>query len=48
MEDELYMNQKKEELLAREMETLKKKQELMAVKERGWEAAENDFSSDEE
>ena len=43
MEDEFYMNQKREEMLAREMETLKKRQEIVAVKERGWEPAANDF-----
>ena len=47
LEDELFLNQKKEELQQMEMERLNKMQEVVAVKERGWEPAENDFSDHE-
>lgn len=43
LEDEIYMNTKMEERQQLEMERLKRKREMISVKERGWEAAEDDL-----
>ena len=44
LENEMFMNKKKEEKQQLEMERLRKKKETIAIKERGWEAAEDDLS----
>lgn len=43
LEDEIYKNTKLEERQQLEMERLQKKKEKTAIKERGWEAAEDDL-----
>lgn len=47
LEDEMYLNTKMEERNQHLLEKLKKKKENLALKERGWEAAEDDLSEGE-
>ena len=47
VEDEMYMNTKMEERNQLLLEKLKKKKDSLALKERGWEAAEDDLSEGE-
>ena len=47
LEDELYMNTKLEERNQLQLQKLRKKQEIIALKERGWEAAEDDLTDGE-
>ena len=47
LEDELYLNVKKDERQQFELERLRKKKEMNAIKERGWEKAEDDLSDNE-
>jgi hypothetical protein len=47
VEDEMYMNTKMEERNQRMLEKLRKKKDSLALKERGWEAAEDDSSEGE-
>ena len=44
IEDELYLNTKKQEKQSIEMERLKKKQEMTDIRDQGLEQAEDDFS----
>lgn len=48
IEDEIYLNTKQQERQSMEMEKLKRMQDRTETRERGLEAAENDFSSDED
>ena len=48
IEDEIYLNAKQKERQDVEMDKLKKVQDRTETRERGLEAADNDFSSDEE